>query len=43
MQLFSGNHNCPDCGKHQDNFGHHAMTGKVASGAIDKHNSIVNP
>ncbi len=41
IQLFSGNHNCPDCGTAQDNFGYHATSCKVASGAIDKHNSIV--
>jgi hypothetical protein len=41
MPLFSGLHKCPDCGKQQDKFGHHVMCCKVASGAIDKHNSIV--
>jgi hypothetical protein len=42
MPLFSAVHKCPDCGKQEDKFDHHAMCCKVASGAIDKHNSIVN-
>jgi len=32
---------CPDCGNPQDRYGYHALSCKVASGAIDKHNSIV--
>ena len=42
LPLFSGVHKCPDCGKNQDKYGHHALSCKVASGSIDKHNSIVN-
>ena len=42
LPQFSGTHKCPDCGKEQDKFGHHALSCKVASGSIDKHNSIVN-
>lgn len=42
MPLMSQECKCPDCGKIQDRFGHHALACKVASGAIDKHNSIVN-
>ena len=42
MELFSGVHTCLDCGKQQDNYGHHALSCRVASGAIDKHNSIVH-
>ncbi len=42
VPLLSMEQNCPDCGKVQDIFGHHALTCKVASGAIDKHNSLVN-
>jgi Reverse transcriptase (RNA-dependent DNA polymerase) len=42
LPLLRGSHKCPDCGKDQDNYGHHALSCKVASGAIDKHNSIVN-
>ena len=39
--LMNSDNKCPDCGKLQDKFGHHALSCKVASGAIDKHNSIV--
>jgi hypothetical protein len=42
LPLFTGAHKCPDCGRNQDNFGHHALSCNVASGSIDKHNSIVN-
>jgi hypothetical protein len=42
VPLFTGAHKCPDCGKDQDRYGHHALSCKVASGSIDKHNSIVN-
>ena len=42
MKLFLGQKKCPDCGTVQDNYGHHALSCKVASGAIYKHNSIVN-
>ena len=37
---FSNDHNCPDCGKEMDKFGDHAMTCRVSSGTIHKHNSI---
>jgi len=33
---------CPDCGKTQDKYGYHALACKTASGAIDRHNAIVN-
>ena len=34
---------CPDCGKAIDKFGQcHALSGRVASGAIENHNSIVD-
>ena len=42
MPLFSDVRNCPDCGKTMDKFGHHALSCRKASGAIEKHNSIVN-
>ena len=42
MKQFSGNHKCPDCGKEQDNYGHHALSCKVGSTAIEKHNTIVD-
>jgi hypothetical protein len=42
LPLFSDERKCPDCGKFQDNFGHHALSCKKNTGAIEKHNSIVN-
>lgn len=42
LPLLNGSHRCPDCGKIQDNYGHHALSCRVASGSIDKHNSIVD-
>jgi hypothetical protein len=42
LPLLNGSHRCPDCGMNQDNYGHHALSCKVASGSIDKHNSIVD-
>ena len=41
MPLFAGTLKCPDCGSLQDNFGHHALSCRVGSVSIDKHNSIV--
>jgi hypothetical protein len=41
MPLFDGPLKCPDCGSLQDKFGHHALSCRVGSVAIDKHNSIV--
>ena len=42
MPLLSQQVKCPDCGKAQDRFRIHALSCKVASGAIDQHDSIVN-
>ena len=42
MPLLSEEVKCPDCGKAQDRFGIYALSCKVALGAIDKHDSIVN-
>jgi hypothetical protein len=36
------NNVCPDCNNWQDKYGDHALTCKVSSGPIDKHNSIIN-
>ena len=41
MPLFDGPLKCPDCGSLQDKFGHHALSCRVGSVSIDKHNSIV--
>ena len=41
IPIMSEDQRCPDCGKNQDKFGHHALSCKVASGKIDRHNSIV--
>lgn len=41
LPIMSEDQPCPDCGKMQDKFGHHALSCKVASGKIDRHNSIV--
>jgi Reverse transcriptase (RNA-dependent DNA polymerase) len=42
MPLMSVEQKCPDCHKIQDIFGYHALSCKVASGSIDKHDSIIN-
>ena len=41
MPLMPECQKCPDCGKPQDNLGHHALSCKIACGSIDRHNSIV--
>jgi hypothetical protein len=42
IPLLSKPQKCPDCQKIQDKYGHHALSCKKSSTAIDKHNSIVN-
>jgi hypothetical protein len=42
MKMFARQSICPDCGISQYSYGHHALSCKVASGFIDKHDAIVD-
>jgi hypothetical protein len=42
MKMVTSQSKCPDCGISQDSYGHHALSCKVASGFIDKHDAIVD-
>ena len=41
IPLLTSRKPCPDCYKEMDIYGDHAMTCKVSSGSIHKHDSIV--